>query len=448
MLLPRIRLVGNRALSNDKTGNDMQKEQEFTGALEEDKRLEQTVVDHATRSASTKAPLHFSEPRRSLTNCVTSSLKNTNRSKEETLDKAINSSDKFVDQADKIKELRKHIYTEGRYYQGTTKSEVEKWRSQDMDPQNKGQSSWSKARDIFQQRKEDQGFNERDVNRSLEFEDDTVKKNVYFTKLKTNSGYPDNASFYAALKSSREDPPKISRSFFDKTTLENLKIVQDTNSRKNEGFRTDQTVPLGYTLQAKYSPVKITLASELYKNAFNTSRLRTELRINTHITSKEAAEMLREDQTPSPMDEFPILRPPFDKLDYRSPKALENDIKIAEFAIESLKEKAPRLSGFLKSNDAKQIAINNAIVYAAIAFDEAIKPLQHEPHSSLSEQEKELAHRASDQLNNLAKIIQNLADNASSYSEELLRNVQESLIKTVIDSNNNKNRKTLRPISS
>ena len=108
------------------------------------------------------------------------------------------------------------------------------------------------------------------------------------------------------MKATESDPPRLHRAFFSKAALKQYKIRKDPESV--HGLRTAQTIPKGYALQATTSPVEESLASEAFKHEFNNDvKNRRRLRIDTVITSGQAALMLREQQTPSPTDTFPPI---------------------------------------------------------------------------------------------------------------------------------------------
>lgn len=76
---------------------------------------------------------------------------------------------------------------------------------------------------------------------------------------------------------------------------------------------------MGHVFQPKESPVTVTAASEAFKHEFhNDKRNRRQLRIDTVLTSEQAARMLREQETPSATDEFPTLKGPWAAMDFRN----------------------------------------------------------------------------------------------------------------------------------
>lgn len=264
MTFPRIPIGGGRVIVGHRAGTEPVRNAAFAEVVHESGNSEreavQTGAGPSTRSASGRAPLHFSEKIRSLANYLP--LKTVSKNSPES-----------------IRELEKSIYQEGRYYQGSTKSEVQRWRSEDMNPDRKITSSAVKAKSVLIKYTKDEklkrylaaGFDENEAGKLVEeanvekqwqTEEAVALRHVYFTKEK--AGPFTNAASYATMKASLDDPPKINRSFFDNSALEKFEIKPDPVS--DGGFRSSRSIPLGYTLQPKTSNIKVTEASEAYKS--------------------------------------------------------------------------------------------------------------------------------------------------------------------------------------
>jgi hypothetical protein len=214
----------------------------------------------------------------------------------------------LVNQDSALKSLAQIAYRKGRYYQGTTSSEVEMWRAEDMSTDRKTTSAavkWMEHPPKYMSRKD------------MQPEADRAMKHLYFTQCKTRHPSP-GAVEYATMKATPEDPPKLHRAYFDKAARKELKLKFDFAAFG--AVRTKETIPAGYALQSSQSPVtSVTKASEAFKHTFNRdTRNRRRLRIDTVLTSEQAAAMLREQQTPSPQDRFPKLTGRWAAMDYRN----------------------------------------------------------------------------------------------------------------------------------
>lgn len=118
------------------------------------------------------------------------------------------------------------------------------------------------------------------------------------------------------MKGSPEDPPKLNRSYFGKDDLKKLQFERDNGSVN--GIHTARVIPHGHALQSSSAPVETTLASESFRNDFNNNKKdRLRLKIDTALTSAQAADGLHDQQSPSPLDEFPELTGSFAAFDYR-----------------------------------------------------------------------------------------------------------------------------------
>lgn len=214
-----------------------------------------------------------------------------------------------------IAELRRITYDSGRYYQGTTQDEARQWQDGDMDPAKKLTTSAAKL-------DQHPGLqNNRVAERFVKGEIKTAMAHLYFTQDKspklTTRGEAPGAASYAAMKATKDNPPKLVRTFFSKTALETLGFDRDPSS--GNGIMTSGVVPNGYLLKEKNSPVEVSEASEGFKETFNNNReARRALKIDTVITSEQAAQWLSEERTPSAKDEFPRLRGAFEKMDFRN----------------------------------------------------------------------------------------------------------------------------------
>lgn len=199
-----------------------------------------------------------------------------------------------------IEALAKFIYTTQRYYQGTTSVEAEDRRNNGMDPAKKKHSSINNA--ISSGLWKDLPDTEVQALKS------SALSHFYFTKLKRRM--PDDrsldahltAEYYAKLASNPGDEPKLLRTLLPKKAAK-LELDPDSGPGAHQAWRTQEKVAAGYVLRSKKAPVSVTAASESFRDSFNTDmRKRALLRIDTEISSEEAARMLREQQTDSETD--------------------------------------------------------------------------------------------------------------------------------------------------
>jgi len=204
-----------------------------------------------------------------------------------------------VDNPKNIDRLSKNIYRNGRLYQGTNEELAAESRQNGQDPAKKVTPSMDKATEegFFE------GYNPEDIE-AFKAESST---RFYHTELLEGDDHNLGATDYANKSSNEGNPQKVLRSFGLKQAglLESdPDTARDNLAKTNPAHRTaDSTpTPAGYFLESKNSPPVINEASEAFKHEFNNSNGRRPLKINTVISSQQAAEMLREQQTPSATD--------------------------------------------------------------------------------------------------------------------------------------------------
>lgn len=198
-----------------------------------------------------------------------------------------------------VQRLASATYQEGRIYHGTSQDRASFMRSQGMDTRNKTGTTIDQAalRGRFP------GSSPEEINT---FKEQSNSYN-YLTTKKEPSLFIQGATNYAHLAASDGSPPYIIRVM---TSKEGHGLEPDPDSsvdnplRPTPAYRTKSQIPAGNILPSKNSPVTVTDASEAFKERFNTSDHRPNLKVDTTLTSEQAAKLLNEQQTPSAID-FP-----------------------------------------------------------------------------------------------------------------------------------------------
>lgn len=125
------------------------------------------------------------------------------------------------------------------------------------------------------------------------------------------AAYPSvgrRTSTAVSLHNSVRDNPAKPLSIFGLKKTDVLEADPDSayeNPRQhNPAFRTknDSVIDAGYVLPSKIAPATVSPASEAFKKEFNTSNGRPALKINTVLDAHQAADMLRDQQTPLAVD--------------------------------------------------------------------------------------------------------------------------------------------------
>ncbi|HEX7648325.1 MAG TPA: hypothetical protein VF450_13035 [Noviherbaspirillum sp.] len=210
------------------------------------------------------------------------------------------------DQAENLPEnisaLAKFIYSTNRYYQGTGTVEADDRRKNGMDPAKKIHTSVIKA--------SESGLWKDWPPEQVEEMKKTALSYFYFTKQKRHAGSDRSpeanltAEYYAKLAEYPGSAKKLLRVFLPKEAA-TLEVDPDSGRVESQAWRTQDIVSSDYVLPSKSAPISITKASESFKNSFNGDiRKRGLLRINTLISSEQAAQMLRAQKTDSATD-FP-----------------------------------------------------------------------------------------------------------------------------------------------
>ncbi len=193
------------------------------------------------------------------------------------------------------KSLAQEVYKANRYYQGTDKVNGDERRAYGMDPARKTASSVDNGLAL--------GYVQIKPKKVERFRR-TAMSHYYFTKLKNTP--PGSSSMgatdYAKLASATNGTPKLLRTFLPEGGAVSLHTDPDSPP-DSQAFRTSSVVPPGSVLRSKHARVKITNASEDFKNEYNKVPFRPMLGL-PELDSARAAYILDDVQSDSDDDQF------------------------------------------------------------------------------------------------------------------------------------------------
>ncbi|CDG82316.1 hypothetical protein GJA_1678 [Janthinobacterium agaricidamnosum NBRC 102515 = DSM 9628] len=134
---------------------------------------------------------------------------------------------------------------------------------------------------------------------------DNALKHHYFTPLKHQEGEELGATEYANMAAYQTRDPKLLRVFLPQGGRVQLESDPDSISRNREvkAVRTSSKVPAGSVLRSKHARVKVTQASEDFKNEYNKVPFRPMFRL-PELDSTRAAHILADVQSDSDDDKF------------------------------------------------------------------------------------------------------------------------------------------------
>lgn len=196
-----------------------------------------------------------------------------------------------------LQRLAQGTYQENRLYHGTSQDQARIMRDEGMDTKNKTGTTVDKAIS--------KGYFSASSFEDVEKFKEQSNSYNFLTNKKEFGLFVPGAKNYARLAASEGDPPHIMRVMLSK---EGHGLEPDAESNvggtvsNNPSFRTRSKIPAGNIFPSKNAPVKVTDASEVFKERLNTSDNRPSLKVNTTLTSEQAAQLLHEQQTPSATD--------------------------------------------------------------------------------------------------------------------------------------------------